>query len=267
MLKKTRLYRYLQIIKMNVRHYCFLVGRKDNEELKKYKQIHKGKRCFIVATGPSLTVHDLNLLKNEYCIGVNSCVKAFTKTAWRPTYLCVSDERVWERVGADIEQVANEIDTVFIGKPQIDTKLKNAVGFWRDERPSTYLETEVFKKTNKYIKDYDIYIPKNMDKYFCDGPTVVLIAIQLAIYMGFSEIFLLGTDCNFSGPERYSSLTDYSAAIEIPDNVEQKLFGGYKALKRDIAKLELDTIIYNATRGGMLEVFERVNLEDIICCK
>ena len=34
-------------------------------ELSKFKQQKKGKRCFIIGNGPSLTLEDLNLLKNE----------------------------------------------------------------------------------------------------------------------------------------------------------------------------------------------------------
>lgn len=56
------------------------------EQIKKYKDIHQRERCFIVATGPSLTLSDLEVLKNEYTFGMNSIVKLFDKTDWRPTY-------------------------------------------------------------------------------------------------------------------------------------------------------------------------------------
>ena len=45
---------------------------KKYEWLKQYKNKYDGKRCFIVATGPSLTVEDLSLLKNEITFGMNS---------------------------------------------------------------------------------------------------------------------------------------------------------------------------------------------------
>ena len=34
---------------------------------KKFKNIHEGKRCFIIANGPSIKTQDLRLLKNEIC--------------------------------------------------------------------------------------------------------------------------------------------------------------------------------------------------------
>lgn len=40
--------------------------------IKTLKDIHKGEKIFIVATGPSLTVHDLDMLKGHLCMSVNS---------------------------------------------------------------------------------------------------------------------------------------------------------------------------------------------------
>ena len=48
------------------------------------KNTHVGERCFVVATGPSLTFEDLNALKDEFCFGMNSCVLALDKTEWTP---------------------------------------------------------------------------------------------------------------------------------------------------------------------------------------
>ena len=55
-------------------------------KLKKYKDIHKGKRCFIIGNGPSLQMSDLEILyKNkEICFGVNRIFLGFKDTEWRP---------------------------------------------------------------------------------------------------------------------------------------------------------------------------------------
>ena len=47
-------------------------GNQKYNSLKMYKDIHKGERCFIIATGPSLTMEDLEALKSEYTFGMNS---------------------------------------------------------------------------------------------------------------------------------------------------------------------------------------------------
>ena len=60
-------------------------------KLKKYKDIHKGKRCFIIGNGPSLQMSDLEILyKNkEICFGVNRIFLGFNDTEWRPDYYVV----------------------------------------------------------------------------------------------------------------------------------------------------------------------------------
>ena len=52
--------------------FCFNIGaglRKSgitSSAVKKFENKYNGKRCFIIATGPSLTMEDLGLLKDEY---------------------------------------------------------------------------------------------------------------------------------------------------------------------------------------------------------
>ena len=54
--------------------------------IKTMKDTHKGEICFIVATGPSLTFEDLDLLADSgiFSFGMNSCVLAFDNTRWVP---------------------------------------------------------------------------------------------------------------------------------------------------------------------------------------
>ena len=63
-----------------------------NKQIECYKDIHHGKRCFIIATGPSLTVQDLDTLyaHNEKCISMNRIYNIFGETKWRPDYMSVS---------------------------------------------------------------------------------------------------------------------------------------------------------------------------------
>ena len=60
--------------------------------LKKYKNIHKGQRCFIIGTGPSLSVEDLEKLKGEITFGSNRIFEIYSQTDWRPTYYMNQDK-------------------------------------------------------------------------------------------------------------------------------------------------------------------------------
>ena len=78
-------------------YHKFFTNKYRNKNFIKYKNIHNGERCFIVATGPSLTIEDINTLNknHEYCFGINSCIKFFDKTEWRPEYYCITDHFVY----------------------------------------------------------------------------------------------------------------------------------------------------------------------------
>ena len=69
----------------------------------KFKDIHRGERCFVILTGPSLTLSDVNLLKNEVTFAVNSCIKLFSKTSWRPNYYVMTDKLVYQSIGKELE--------------------------------------------------------------------------------------------------------------------------------------------------------------------
>lgn len=66
------------------------------KQLSKYKNRHKGQRCFIVANGPSLTSKDLDLLheRGEVAFGMNRIYKMFEQTNWRPIYYVCEDELI-----------------------------------------------------------------------------------------------------------------------------------------------------------------------------
>ncbi len=63
--------------------YQWVYNVKYKEELLKlseYKDKYKGRSCFVIGTGPSLTVEDLNAIANEYTFASNSIFRYFDKT-------------------------------------------------------------------------------------------------------------------------------------------------------------------------------------------
>src|SRR5699024_2762355 len=102
---------------------------------------------------------------------------------------------------------------------------------------------------------------------FADGRSVTHTALQLAIYMGFKIIYLVGADCNYSKDNKSISSESYPdkrmydpKKVGIPPDIEYT-FSAYKVARKYAEKHGVK--IYNATRGGMLEVFERVNLDSL----
>lgn len=218
----------------------------DYSELKSMREIHKGQRCFIVATGPSLNIDDVKKLSNECTFSMNSIVNMFSQIDWRPTYYAIQDERVYSKLKQDCR--FNEIEHKFIA----NCLKKKAT----DEKNPVYFPLDLLNHIMPYQK-YKYKFSENAYLNVYDGFTVTFSLIQIAVYMGFKEIYLLGADCNYSGPKQHFS--DYG--ITVNDHPENEMIPAYT-----VAKYYADSHnikIYNATRGGKLEVFERVDFDSL----
>ena len=226
---------------------------KKYEWLKQYKNKYDGKRCFIVATGPSLTVEDLSLLKNEITFGMNSICMSSKLTDWIPTFFGVQDQNVYRKIKDSLENYPCE--NIFVG---------STVSFECDIKDS-YKEFPMHTRYHLFEGDY---LHKNFAKFsddcyavVYDGFTITYSLIQLAIYFGFKEIYLLGADCNYEvgKPQHFIEHGSDDKNIAF---AKERMFVSY-----EVAKKYADTHgikIYNATRGGKLEIFPRVKLEDVI---
>lgn len=226
-----------------------------HEELEKFRNMFGDrKRCFITATGPSMRVQDLEMLKEnkEFCIGVNSLCMLESK--WKPNVFVVTDGVFWENHREDILNYDSEF--LFIPdtfKVMNDKRRKNIYCFHHAFR---WLSEE---------SDNPMFSEDICQKIY-GGATVIYNCIQLAVYFGFKEIYLLGVDCNYvQGSRNNHFILDHKedmVSYRYEENeVEIDMMTCYK-----IAKYYADSHgikIFNATRGGMLEVFERVDFDAI----
>lgn len=238
----------IEMYDLSIRKDLFL-----NPYLTKFKDLHLNKRIFLVATGPSLTIADLDKLYQyqECCMSFNGIFHAFDKTKWRPNYYNVNDSAVslkWKSNIIDLQCEAKFVaDVAWYYEPQ--DKIENLYRY--------HLYREDLRSKNG-----DSDFSYDFSKGLYGGSTVVYSGIQMAIYMGFKEIYLLGTDCNYSFSDKSTHF--YADSKEERSNKEQEKEGFKMIHDYEIAKKYADICgvkIYNATRGGMLEVFERVNFD------
>lgn len=210
-----------------------------------------GKRCFIVCTGPSLLANDLDALQNEICFSMNSIFKIFSSTTWRPTYYCLIDPGVYDVISKDdnfINMKNALIPDLFL-KRYGRLSLKHYIQFPLDAN-----ELKWHNLTNAPIKFTD-----NAEALIFDVATVTYTLMQIAVYMGFKEIYLLGCDCNYSGEKQHFS--DYGLKVGNSNIIENNLMLAFSAAKKYTDTHGIK--IYNATRGGNLEIFDRVNFDTL----
>jgi hypothetical protein len=226
------------------------------KELKKFRNKYQGKRCFIIATGPSLTMEDVEMLKNEYTFAVNSMVNVMEKMSYIPTFYAIQDGFAYERLRDKIK--ATTLNYAFIA----DWKMKKE--YFSDKEWIQYPLTawDYFNAYPEASFEDKVSFSDDAFKRVYDGFSITYSALQLAVYMGFKEIYLLGSDCNYEkGVKNFAEYRDEKHMNACVSNGERMIRAFEVAAKWAEAH---DVKIYNATRGGMLEAFERVTLEDVL---
>lgn len=147
------------------------------DNIEKYYQIEKGP-AFLLGNGPSLIVHDLNLLDPNQVITMNRSWK-FVKGA-----------RYWLNAGNIDQARATPQHIVFMG-PDEDAVRKNLLQSLKC--PVILLQTSDAKLLPKRVK---LDLPADLDlrNGWPRNSNIGLLAIFWAWWVGFDPIFLLGYD-------------------------------------------------------------------------
>ncbi|MBE9585350.1 DUF115 domain-containing protein [Mucilaginibacter sp. JRF] len=261
----------LKVFAMRMGHYGMVKLKrmsrgKDADNLKRWadlKDIHKGKRVFIIGNAPSLNKMPLYFLKDEYTMGFNRFNLMFERLNWLPSFYMVTDDLVIK----DMHQQINE---------EILPKVPYA--FFPDIHPSNV-------EFDKYIDHRENVYWLNTDRpeFRADLPkcginkTVVNAAIQVAAYLGFSDIYLIGVDMSFADQKvKKMNSRNWEADEHDPNHFDPRYFGkGRKyhnpTVHEMIEKFEMGREFYtprgvrihNAGVGGKLEVFPRVDFTSL----
>lgn len=228
------------------------------------RNAHQGQEAWIIGNGPSLRISDLTALQERGALtfAFNKIYLAFGESPFRPTYYLVEDLLVAEN---------NAI------------QIKGLGGFYKlfPESVLRYLgqdqETTVFGLSPLPKEDEAINISQDPNWFYC-GATVTYVAIQWALFMGFKTIYLIGIDFSFmtAGLATMNESKVFISCGEInhfhPDY--RKLGELWMRPYMDIQARAFRTAriftesegigIFNATRGGFLEIFPRVDLDIIL---
>lgn len=227
---------------------------KSRKQIKKLQNKYSNKRCFIIGNGPSLVTDDLEKLKNEICFGSHRVYQIFERTDWRPNYYFAQDAKLISDSAKEInEKIKCEKFLCSIPRVKIP-KIKNA----------NYIQI--------FLEDFYPQLPKfseDMSLGFYEGFTVSYMCLQMAVYMGFKEIYLLGIDHNYSvnmladGTIAHSDVKDHFDDNDKITNIPQTFKSSLAYVAAAKYAQEHNIKIYNATRGGKLEAFERIDFDKI----
>ena len=234
---------------------------KYGQQLKKFEGIHNGETCFIIGNGPSLKAEDLEMIyqKGIPTFAFNRIYLMFDKTQWRPTYYISQDEKTLKNCTKEVNQMnlSYKFIPAFI-EFYHDVQIDNAILFHLVSSGTEFPE-----------------MSDDISAYVGDSTTVAVTAAQMAVYMGFKNIYLIGGDHYFSTwkNDKGEIINDSSIKAYFTDEYNKDKAELYvpniDASTRALISLkrfcdEKGIEVYNATRGGKLNVFPRVDFDEVI---
>lgn len=231
------------------------------KKLTNFRNKYSDRRCFIVGNGASLNKTPLELLYDDVSFGMNMISLIFVRTPWRPNFMVITttalgDDRYRDLIMAGIK--ASEHSFVwdkFKNDPEIN-KASNIV----------FIPVIHTEQIDHQDAKNDFW-PKTLGRGISKFASTTFAALQLAVYLGFNPIYLVGMDLEwrtFKGSKDVNHFhPDYYKSLS-----EKRYLESAKAQKRayEIAKVATDKLgieVFNATVGGKLEVFPRVEFEGL----
>jgi len=234
---------------------------RDKPYWNKLKDKHKNLPGFVIGNGPSLKMDDLTKISDCGFISIasNKIYLAFEYTKWRPDYYSVTDPLLWEKIKKSIHPDIKIIHTTeFIDRSGCNTNIIT----WRQRKNDFSMSLKNFSN--------DLSVGASF------GETVTYTNIQMAVHLGLNPIYIIGCDHYYAGEKNITK------AVPIPQSKENNHFvpnyrsegeivyaAPIKMMTKayEIAKYYCDSNnirIFNATRGGHLDVFERKSLDVIL---
>ena len=254
--------------------------------LREYKNRYEGQRCFIIGNGPSLKAADLDRIKEngDFSIASNRIYLIFEGTEWRPNIWTTTDEYAIKVCWPAMSAVQAELKIIPV---EVGHKMYPIEG----ALPVRY---DANNKDNWIVQGRLPLFSDDITRFVYNGMTVTYVNIQIAVYLGFKEMILLGMDHSYSRQSYVPShlrnydwkrnklnlTSGYNISLDIRsvEGVQDHFCENYmEGLRQDGAYCieaavrayqaakkyaeDHDIRIVNATRGGKLNVFKRVNFE------
>lgn len=232
-------------------------GRANRRRLAALRGSLAGRRCFVMGNGPSLLESDLERLAGEITIVSNAHYLIWPQLSYVPTFLTVEDQLVAEDRADELRELRTITklfphDLAHLLGPADEQTL--FVRFPRAYRPFPRFSVDLSRRA-----------------YW--GGTVSYLNLQLAAHLGCTEVVLLGFDHSYVVPE--DEIEDHvirSTSADV-NHIHPDYFGpGYRWHDPNVARMEVayrharaeleqrGVRVLNATEGGQLEVFDRIEL-------
>ncbi len=261
--QRRKIWAHFGSVRPPTREQCRLESRKN---------AYLGEDIFILGNGPSLAKFDIDVLDDYYTFAANRINVMFDRTDWRPDFYTCLD---WRVVPDNYKEINKLRGMEFFFPERFRGLLRNGEDvYWYNSRSAGKSLLEKFEP--------------DLTRGARGGGTIITAAIQIAYYLGFRRIFLIGIDASYKIPEsvQQSGKDQFGTGIKLLlestkdddfNHFDPRYFGkgkkwhdpnvdemvrGFINMRR---YLEMhNALIYNATIGGALEVLERIDFDEAL---
>ena len=227
------------------------------------KNKYAGQPGFVIGNGPSLKVDDLTKLQGRFVsIASNKIYLAFDQTPWRPDFFTTVDAVLAKKIR---EEAPKHFKTIHCQKGFVPLFRRCRTVCWR------YFPINLNPPGDQPAFSTDLR------KGIQGGYSVTMENLQLAVHLGLKPIYIIGCDHYYAGEKDVQNLQQ----VEVGEGVQNHFVPNYRQPGESVnpATIEEMTIcyshaarwaemndwpIYNATRGGHLELFPRVDLDEVL---
>ncbi|MEM0926966.1 MAG: 6-hydroxymethylpterin diphosphokinase MptE-like protein [Planctomycetota bacterium] len=213
---------------------------------------HRGEDCFIIGNGPSLNRMDLPRLNRFSLFGMNKIHLLFERQPLELSYhVCVNPFVIEQSLDA-FRGLGCPSFLAFQNCPAEIQRGEEFQLIYSAGAPVCFRET--------------ILEPLN------EGWTVTFVALQIAYFMGFQRVFLVGVDHNFQSTGKPNEVQTLETEDE--NHFDRRYFAGQQWQLPDLEGSELayrmakffferdGRRVFDATVGGKLQVFPKIPIDD-----
>lgn len=235
-----------------------------------FKNKHKNQRAFVIVNGPSLKTQNLEKLQKEITFVVSGFYNHKVVRLWQPTYYCFLDKNFFNGSNQS-KNFFKELNAVIYDSTFFFPLFR---GYEANRKQKLIDESKVYYIATSGAPSNNIDLTSVIQSF----AGVSAFSLAQAIYMGCNPIYLLGFDHDYlanrgidhhfyeGGTIKGSAGNKITLGELVPYDKEMmanyRLWQNYRSLKNIAEKKGIK--IYNATNGGYLDIFDKVNFEDIL---
>ena len=218
------------------------------------KDKHKGEIAFLIGNGPSVRIEDLEKLQNHVTFGCNRLYLAYGGMKFRPTYLGSVDRQMMEDFGAEMVE-----------------KHPGIVFFVSEQRPGIPGDFAWFRMKSRTPIEFS----ENVYDFVMPGGGTLIAAIQIGYHMGITKFVLYGVDHHFNYQKDEAAGDVWHSASGDGNHFIKNYRSGKSWAAPRLSQVEGAFLachvflqsrggwIKNATRGGELDVLDRIEFDQI----